>query len=224
MLETFFFGRHLEDDEKVTMIVHKHWTIGLKELMAPTISFVLAWGLLALRQTPLAVSIAGVWGIASLAWWVRNFLDYYLDVWIITDRGIIDLEWRGWFHRQSSRILYSDIQGVSTEINGIAGTLLRYGTVAVEKISTGTTIALPFAPRPRSVESRILKNMEGYLHDKNLKNAKHIQELLSDFVAQSVQEGDFGKKQKPVQPPPRTAGARPTKTSFTSSKIGGSRL
>lgn len=222
MLEKFFFGRHLEDDENVTAIVHKHWLVGIKEIIIPSASFVLALGLVVLRQSTLAVAVAALWGTCSLVWWMRNFLDYYLDVWVITDRGIIDLEWLGWFHRQSSRILYSDIQGVSTEVSGIAATLLRYGTVSVEKISTGSKISLPFCPRPRSVESLILKNMESYLHDKNLKNAKHIQELLSDFVAQSVQEDGFGTKQKPpaASEANRIPLTRPTKTSFRSSRIG----
>ena len=122
---------------------------------------------------------------------VRSFFDYYLDAWLITDHGIIDIEWFGWFHRESARVLYSDIQGVSYEIHGVAGTLLRYGTVAVEKISNGEEIELEYVSQPKKVESLILHRMETYLHTKNLKDAKHVQEILSAIVAEHLQREEL---------------------------------
>lgn len=217
-MDMFLFKKHLEDDEHIRMIVHKHWLLGLRVLLWPTVFFLLPVALLAVRQSQPVAMIAGLFGVIALVWWLRNFFDYYLDAWIITDHGIIDLEWLGWFHRQSSRILYSDIQGVSTEIHGISGTLLRYGTVSIEKISTGSAVTIESVPRPRSVESVILKNMETYLHSKNLKNAKHVEELLSQFVAQHLQEDDAHKK---AHPAPERPANRPSKNSFTSSRIGG---
>ncbi|MBI3331605.1 PH domain-containing protein [Candidatus Peregrinibacteria bacterium] len=188
MIESFLFKRHLEDDEHVSEIIHKHWLIGLKFLFWPSVSFLLSLSaLIAVYEIRALVFLTALWSIGSLVWWLRSFFDYYLDAWIITDHGIIDLEWHGWFRRQSARVLYSDIQGVSYEIQGVSGTLLRYGTVAVEKISTGSVISMTHVSQPRVVESLILKNMEGYLHGKNLKDARHVKELLAEFVANQVQ-------------------------------------
>lgn len=213
MLDSFFFARHLEDDEHVTRIVHRHWMIGLKELIVPFLFFVFPFFVLVLSKPSSSILIIfGSWAVLSFVWLARNFFDYYLDAWIITDHGIIDLEWHGWFHRQSSRILYSDIQGVSTEIVGVIGTVMRYGTLTVEKISTGSTVSLTEVPRPRSVESMILKNMETYLHSKNLKNAKHIEELLSTLVAEHMQEQTFTPKSSKKD--------EPRKGGFFSSRLG----
>lgn len=221
MLDSFLFTKHLEEDEHVRMIVHKHWLLGLGSLAWPSVSFLLSWFVLSVRPSQPVLIVVAVWSTMSLVWWFRNFLDYYLDAWIITDHGIIDLEWLGWFHRQSSRILYSDIQGVSNEVHGIAGTLLRFGSVTIEKISTGSAISIENVPRPRAVESVILKNMETYLHSKNLKNAKHIEELLSKFVAEHIQEGSMSRESPPEKKVDvRAAPHRATKNSFRSSKIG----
>ena len=200
MLQAFFFSKHAEKDEQIITIIHRHWLIGMKYLFWPSVSFLFSWAVLYQAPTRLMFWIVSLWSITSLVVWLRNFFDYYLDTWIITDRGIIDLEWQGWFHRQSARILYSDVQGVSYEIAGIAGTVFRYGTVSVEKISTGTAISLPNVGQPRQVESIILENMEQYLHKKNLKNAKHVQELLSDFVAQRMQIESVPKAPSPLAP------------------------
>lgn len=126
--------------------------------------------------------------IFVLLWWLRNFLDYYLDAWLITSKGIIDLEWHGWFHRSSARVLYSDLQGVSYEVNGIFGTLMKYGHMDIEKISTGTTMGMDYVPRPRSVEIVILECMEAYMMKKNLKDSKTVQGILADFVAGTLQK------------------------------------
>ena len=183
MLNRVLFRRHLDDDEELVAIVHKHWLVGARALFWPTLWVGSAIALLALqpgRPLFLAVSLTL---IVLLVWWLRCFFDFFLDAWIITTSGVIDVAWHGWFHRESSRVLYSDIQGVSYEISGVWGTLLRFGTVSVEKISTGSAMSLEYVRNPRRVESLILKYMENYVHARNLKNSKHVQEMLAELIA-----------------------------------------
>ncbi|MBI1812443.1 hypothetical protein HY285_04765 [Candidatus Peregrinibacteria bacterium] len=195
MFDRFFFAQHLEEDEKAVLIVHKHWVFGLRVLFWPAVSFIAAWLLLWREPTRIVLIIIAVWSFLSIVWFARNFFDYFLDVWIITDHGIIDLAWFGWFHRQSTRILYSDVQGVAYERKGIPAALCGYGTLTVEKISTGSVISLPYVHHPKRVEGIMLRTMEAYLHGKNLKNAKHVQDILADFIAQHVQETTLQPKQ-----------------------------
>lgn len=199
VLHSFFFSRHLDDEEEITIVVHKHWLLGLKSLFWPTVLFAGVWSILVFspsKTLAYGVSLAAVF---VLIWWIRNFMDYYLDAWVITNKGIIDLEWHGWFHRSSARVLYSDLQGVSYEINGIVGTLFGYGHMDIEKISTGTTMGMDYVKNPRKVESIILENMEKYLHTKNLKDARTVQEILAEFVAGSLQKKSAQEQVKAVQ-------------------------
>lgn len=191
MFDKLFFHSHIEDDETIHMVAHKHWMFGITALFLPTLLFAFVFGLLFYVQVQVMLYITGVALLASAAWWLHNFLDYYLDAWIITNKGIIDLAWHGWFHRESTRVLYSDVQGVSYEVKGISGTVFRYGDIEVEKISTGSTISLPGIPRPRKVQTIIMDAMEHYLHKKNLKDATTVQKILSDFVAGTLQKKDI---------------------------------
>lgn len=191
MLDGILFKNHMESDEKLRMIVHKHWFVGAKQLAIPVVSFCFSLYVILQQISGAALYVVAAWFLLSLVWVARNFFDYYLDAWLITDSAVIDLEWLGWFHRQSTRVLYSDVQGVSYEIAGIMATIFRYGTVSVEKISTGAVVELPYVHQPRRVEATILKNMEAYLHKKNLKNATHVQDLLANFVAQQMQAKDI---------------------------------
>lgn len=201
MLESFFFSKHLDDEEEIRMVVHKHWLMGLRSLFLPSLLFLGLWSVVVLSPTMSIVYGIALADVFVLIWWIRNFMDYYLDVWIVTTKGIIDLEWHGWFHRSSTRVLYSDLQGVSYEVNGIVGTIFRYGSMEMEKISTETTIEMDYIKNPRMVESTILECMEEYMHTKNLRDATTVQEMLAEFVAGSLQKKNAqeqnSKNQKP---------------------------
>lgn len=187
MLQKMLFTKHLDDDEVLVRVVHKHWLLGVKALFWPMLWLVLT-GLVALGfPTRGMLIVCGVFALCVFVWWLRNFFDYFLDAWIITNEGIIDVAWHGWFHRESSRILYSDIQGVSYEIKGVVGTLLQVGTISVEKISTGDSVSLESTKRPKKIESLLLSHQEKYLHKKNLKDSKQVQELLATLVAERLQ-------------------------------------
>jgi hypothetical protein len=204
VLTHFFFSQHLDDKEEIQMVVHKHWLLGIKSLWLPSLFFVAVWSLLYFVHTQYAIYGISLAATAIAVWWIRNFMDYYLDAWLVTNKGVIDLAWHGWFHRTSARVLYSDIQGLEYEIHGIVGTLLGYGEISLEKISTGTTISMEYVKRPRKVESVILECMETYTHKKNLKDATAVQNILAEFVASTMQKREVEenvKKSLPKKPP-----------------------
>ncbi len=192
MLQKMLFTKHLDDDETLVRVVHKHWLLGVRALLWPT-----AWiafdALLAVGFPTRAMFIlCGVFGAVVAVWWLRSFFDYFLDAWIITNEGIIDVAWHGWFHRESARILYSDIQGVSYEIKGVIGTLLQVGVISVEKISTGDSVSLESVKRPKKIESLLLANQEKYLHKKNLRDGKEVQKMLSSLLANQMNMKELG--------------------------------
>jgi hypothetical protein len=180
-------AKHLETDEVLIRAVHKHWLLGIRSLFWPTCFLLVGGALLVFYPVRGVIWAVGMWSLACFVWWLRSFFDYYLDAWLITDQGIIDIAWHGWFHRESTRVLFSDLQGVSYEIRGILGTMLRFGSISVEKISTGMNIRLESVRHPKKIEMLILQSMEAYLHKKNLKDARQVQELLATLVAERVQ-------------------------------------
>lgn len=192
-LNSFFFQQHLDEDEYIILIVHKHWRFGMSTLFWPTLLFIGLWAILIVEPGKYMFYGIALASVAALIWWIRNFLDYFLDAWLVTNKGIIDLEWHGWFHRSSTRILHSDIEGVSYEMKGIFGTLYNYGELKLEKVSTGTVISMPYVHRPKQVASVIMDTMEHYVHSKNLKDAKTVQTILAEFVAGEMQKQSIEK-------------------------------
>ena len=67
--------------------------------------------------------------------WLYGFLlwiDYWLDVWIVTDERVINIEQKGLFSRSVSELHFYNVQDVTTSVRGVIPTLLNYGDVEVQ--------------------------------------------------------------------------------------------
>lgn len=157
-------------------------------LYIPTLVFFALWSILYFVRKLSILYGLSLASVGILIWWIRNFLDYYLDAWIVTNMGVIVIQWHGWFHRSSSRILYSDIQGIGYDIHGILGTVFQTGTVSIEKISTGSAISMESVYKPKRIEIAVLEAMEAYMLQKNLRDATTVQNILTELVTSTLQK------------------------------------
>lgn len=67
--------------------------------------------------------------------WVLFFIqwtNYYLDVWYITEKRIIDIEQMTLFHREISNLPFDKIQDVTINVRGLIATFLRFGDIRVQ--------------------------------------------------------------------------------------------
>jgi hypothetical protein len=185
MFESLFI-RHLEDDEPLYIAVHKHWVVGVRHLLLPGSALLASWTLLYFAPiTPVAYAVL-VLDTPLALWTFRNFLNYFLDAWLITDRSVIDVEWHGFLHRTSTRIDYSSIEGVSYEIKGVLGTMFRYGTVTIERVGTGALVSIRDVKKPRDVESAILACQDACIRTKNMKDSAAVKDIIAEIVAERM--------------------------------------
>ena len=194
MLE-HLFNKHLEDDESLYLLVHKHWILSIKQLLLPVLALVVTWTLLYFAPIKIVAFCVLAVDLAILVWLFRNYLDYYLDALLITDRAVIDVEWHGWFHRESTRIDYSSIEGVSYEIEGVLATILNYGTITIERIGSGAIVEIENVKKPRDVESAILACQAECLRTKNLKDSAAVKDIISEIVADRMQMRDMEEEE-----------------------------
>lgn len=67
-----------------------------------------------------------------LVMFYRAFLDYYLDIWIVTTERIITIEQKDLFNRVISELRLFRIQDVTSESSGFFATFFNYGNVHVQ--------------------------------------------------------------------------------------------
>lgn len=96
------------------------------------------------------------------------FIDYYLDVWIITDQRIISIEQKGLFNRVINEVRYERIQDITSVVPGLFATYFKYGNILIQTAGESERMALKQIPDPietRRLISEIYDNvLEGH-HD-----------------------------------------------------------
>jgi len=89
-----------------------------------------------------------------------SFIDYYLDVWIITDERIIDIQQNGFFSRTISEQRLYRIQDVTSESHGFFPTIFKYGEVYIQTAGTKQRFIFKEVPIPEETRSVIIKLAE----------------------------------------------------------------
>lgn len=130
-------------DEKIIKVLHRNWFYIAMQyfiliLMAGLFFFALiytpfffpeAFGLESKKVIMLIENmfLLGLWLYGFLIW-----IDYYFDIWIITDQRVVNIEQKGLFMRVISELNYRKIQDVTAEEKGFIATVVNYGDVFVQ--------------------------------------------------------------------------------------------
>jgi len=89
-----------------------------------------------------------------------SFIDYYLDVWVITSERIIDVRQEGFFSRTVSELKLFQIQDVTSELKGLSKFIFRYGDVYVQTAGEVQRFVFRQIPHPEEVRDIIIKLVE----------------------------------------------------------------
>jgi len=89
-----------------------------------------------------------------------SFIDYYLDVWIITDERIIDVLQKGFFSRTISEHRLFRVQDVTSEVHGILPTIFKYGDVYIQTAGAKQRFLFHEVPYPEEIRRLIIKLAE----------------------------------------------------------------
>lgn len=131
---------------------------------------------------PPALVYLAVWEVIGMLWFFYKLCDWYFDAWLITDKGVLDIEWNGFFHRSSTRIDYATISGLSFTITGFWGTIFRYGTISVDTFGNNKFV-LDNAADPKEVELQILSHQEKAIEDKSYRDHETLKGMLAEMLS-----------------------------------------
>ena len=139
---------NLSPDEKVLMVVRRHWfvltgTIFLFVilLMVPplTVTFLpaLTRGFDMTLVNPLVNFGLSLYSMALLLFLFLVWMKYYLDMWIITSERIVDIQQKSLFNRTISEIPIGHVEDISIEVKGVIETFLKFGTLKIQTAGRG---------------------------------------------------------------------------------------
>lgn len=166
----------LEKNEKLIKKVRKHWFILFKQVVVLIFIFILPFVLyLFLKVSNIAedyeqlsfIFSPALFLFVSASWslliWMKLasvWTDYYLDMWMITNKRVIDVEQKGFFHREISTMRMEQVQDVTIEIKGVIGTLFDFGDIHVQSAGESREFTIHGIPAPRRAKEVVLKQHE----------------------------------------------------------------
>lgn len=162
-----------KENETVLLVKRRHWWIIVRKFLFFVILFVLPftiylvlinfypwfWFNLILITSKYVLLIIGVSSYYLLLWLFLFYLwvDYYLDVWVITDKKIVSVDQKGLFHRVISDIELERVQDVTSEVKGVLPTLFHYGNVYIQSAGTKERFVFKQIHRPYAVVKDIMR-------------------------------------------------------------------
>lgn len=213
----------LDAGESVALVIRKHWLIFARDVSATlalgALPFLLWWACVVLGIIPAGQSLVFAIGhYLGLVWllvvWLALFVfwtEYYLDLWIITDRRIFNIQQRGLFHREASTCDLERVQEVIIRTDNFLQTLFHYGTVEILTAGpTDDSIRAEGIPHPERIRQLVRPGAEVF---SELQNKNKTQKQLLHMVAHevkgylgknaavlaSIAEGDFGSVPDPLK-------------------------
>ena len=88
------------------------------------------------------------------------FIDYYLNVYIITSERIIDIRQLGFFSRTISEQRLYRIQDVTSEVKGVLPTIFKYGNIYIQTAGEVERFFFEQIPNPDQIRDYIIKLAE----------------------------------------------------------------
>ena len=128
-------------DEQIIKVFRKHWFIFLLDVLLVILAALIPFAVYFLPKewTQLIKSITPFLSTLYLAWSVILFFGilvmattYFFDIWVLTNKRLIDVDQINLFKRDISEIRLEHIVDLNIKIFGIINTFLKIGTVEVE--------------------------------------------------------------------------------------------
>lgn len=162
-----YFIPNKKPGEKIILFLRRHWIIvwsrmlfWLMVMLFPPIIYLLLQDSNSFLINnsfihPLLILFLAVLYPTTWLLMLNNFVDYYLDVWIVTNERIIDSEQKQLFSRVIAEHKISKIQDVATEVHGILPTFLNYGDVFIQTAAETKRFIFKQVPNPLEVKRTI---------------------------------------------------------------------
>ncbi|MFH1235719.1 MAG: PH domain-containing protein [Parcubacteria group bacterium] len=162
--------------EQVIVLIRRHWLVLVRQIFFLCIAAVipLAAYLLLSRYTEilldrtsvgyvLIVMGASVYALCIVLFLFISWIDYYLDVWVVTKDRIIAIEQKGLFSRTVAELSLDRVQDVTSDVHGFVATMMRYGNIRIQTAGEQSQFVFEQVPHPYETARKIMEMHAQYV-------------------------------------------------------------
>jgi signal transduction histidine kinase len=208
----------IQPDEKILLKLRKHWIILARDTGATFILAVLPFVLFSIigltvsapfnlsSLIPFAAFVGSLWLLLTWLTLMVLWTNYYLDLWIVTDRRIISVDQINLFNRKVTSLALDSIQEITVRTENPLEAIFHYGTIEIETAGPDDIDSMMEGiPNPEKMRNVILEQANMF---QKLLEANQSQEQLLHTVSHEVKnylakdaaalasivEGDYDKE------------------------------
>ncbi|OGL88848.1 hypothetical protein A3H75_00975 [Candidatus Uhrbacteria bacterium RIFCSPLOWO2_02_FULL_51_9] len=159
----------LQPDERVKFMLRRHPLTFVPKIILVLILLAMPLVIGAfLEEGPLAdpfwgptlILLGSGYTLLVLTFFHALFVDYYLDLWVVTNDRIIDIHQAGLFKRTVAELDLKQVQDVASKTVGVFGTFFDFGNVNIQTAGAKEKFEFQNIPKPHFIRGQILKLAE----------------------------------------------------------------
>jgi len=159
----------LEKDEHVILQVHRHWfflithaVLLVAVLALPFIAYkmLVSYGAIAAASITLSAgwTLGALWVLFGWTMYFKFWTLYWLDIWVVTNKRLIDIDYKRLFDRDIAIMNLSSIQDVTVRVTGVFASLLKFGAVAVQTAGESREFVIDQIAHPEKLHEVLVKH------------------------------------------------------------------
>ena len=157
----------LESGEEILAIARRHWFLFVLEVAGVFFLAILpplAYAILPPRMFPslvppnIADFLYQAWLLLLWIYFFVRFTMWYFDLWIITNKRLVDIEQRAFFFRKISTLYMEKVEDITIDTKGILQTLIGYGTIVVQTAAEEREFRIIDVDNPERVKQIIFSS------------------------------------------------------------------
>lgn len=161
-----------DSGETVIFQMRSHWITFLGELFMLIVLAALPLGLYVMLggvwptlfsgdlSRPVLVLLVSAFYLMLWLFFITKFIDYYLDVYLVTTVRVLDVSQEGMFARTVSELDLARVQDVTSEVKGILHSLIDYGNVYIQTAGEHERFEFIDVPHPDKIRKQLLELVE----------------------------------------------------------------
>lgn len=161
------------DDEKIVLILRQHIIVNVKWIVIAILMFLVpsvvnSFGVFNSIPNGFELVITMAWYLVAMTYAFENFLNWYFNVYIVTNERIVDVNFHNLIYKSVSDATLDNIQDVTYNMGGVTRTIFNYGDVFIQTASEVSRFDFLAVPNPSRVSKIINELTEQHEEGKNI--------------------------------------------------------
>jgi membrane protein YdbS with pleckstrin-like domain len=175
---------YMDDGEELLLKIRKHWFLVFMDfamikffaLLPFIVIFIFPSLVTGAAQQPVMICLSA-WFLLCIIAFATVWTNYYLDLWVVTNKRIVVFEQLSLFHREETTMRMERIQDTTIEINGFFPSFFNYGNLTVNTAGEHTkNHTFEGIPDPEAVKALVIERVDAVTEHKSKLEFSDVQQ------------------------------------------------